>query len=169
MSSLLQRGVTGTRVAPGVMYMLLVLVLILVSMMSLLIILHSVAHLNIVHSTFYLAEIAYLNQSSVSPLSLLLPISAAPPTSSCHQITSPVLISSLPRNVTSHIIPSVTTHFHITSHDIAADSLCSNLARFACDNIDIEKQLELAQRLLEALIGNSIKKHPRQITGEVEE
>ena len=53
-----------------------------------------------------------------------------------------------------------------TSHDITADALCSNLARFACDNIDIEKQLELAQRLLEALIGNSIKKHPRQITGK---
>jgi hypothetical protein len=84
--------------------MLSVLVLILVPMMSLLIVLHSVAHLNILHSTFYLAEIDNLNQSSVSPLSLLLPIVAFPPTSSCHRITSPVLISSLPRHVISHHI-----------------------------------------------------------------
>jgi hypothetical protein len=69
--------------------------------------------------------------------------------------------------MTSQPIPFVTLLLHITSHLMTADALCSNLAKFACANIDIEKQLELAQRLLEALIGNSIKKHPRQITGEV--
>jgi hypothetical protein len=36
-----------------------------------------------------------------------------------------------------------------------------------CDNTDLEMVAELSQRMLDALMGNSMKKHPRQISGQV--
>jgi hypothetical protein len=57
--------------------------------------------------------------------------------------------------------------FTIYSHFHTADFLSSDLEKMTCDNTDLEKVAELSQRMLDALMGNSMKKHPRQISGQV--
>ena len=70
-------------------------------------------------------------------------------------------------HLTSHLSPylCIPSSDSLSCIPHAANGLCVNLQSFPCDNIDVEKQVELAQRLLLAVVGQSIKKHPRQITG----
>ena len=49
---------------------------------------------------------------------------------------------------------------------ILADTLCSDRETQTCDHLDMEAVAELSNRLLNALCGNSMKKHPRQISGK---
>ena len=72
---------------------------------------------------------------------------------------SPLFFVTLPSSVLLFLISP-------SSCIILADLLSCDVAKHTCKNVDLELVELLSQKLIEALQGNSMNKHPRQISGK---